>query len=331
MGKSLKCPGFRFKPTDVELAMYYLKKKLLGKKLHPEVIAEINIFDFSPWDLPAKSILSGDLEWYFFCSYSKKYSSGSRTNRSTETGYWKGTGKDRDVKYNGRKVAVIKTLIFHVGHAPKGTRTNWVIHEYRMKDEDLANQGVAQEAYVICKVFEKRGAGPQNGAQYGAPFEEEEWDDDDDEDNETSTITSLGVATPTLLVNLNNASSSTPSTVTSFENERHIDQPSNQDDMLLTHGDAASLLQDNNTQEVEDPKGKKVMTVSLNEDDDGLGPIMSNLDDLGQDAFNMFGIDGFADDDDSLELELDAFVHHYNNRTCADDDFRPYADDKSSG
>ncbi|XP_023755456.1 NAC domain-containing protein 82 [Lactuca sativa] len=319
MGKSLKCPGFRFKPTDVELAMYYLKKKLLGKKLHPEVIAEINLYDFSPWDLPAKSILSGDLEWYFFCSYSKKYSSGSRTNRSTETGYWKGTGKDRDVKYNGRKVAVIKTLIFHVGHAPKGTRTNWVIHEYRMKDEDLANQGVAQEAYVICKVFEKRGAGPQNGAQYGAPFEEEEWDDDDDEDNETSTVTSLGVATPTLLVNLNNASSSTPSTVTSFENERHIDQPSNQDDMLLTHGDAASLLQDNNTQEVEDPKGKKVMTVSLNEDDDGtseeLGPIMSNLDDLGQDAFNMFGIDGFADDDDSLELELDAFVHHYNNRT----------------
>lgn len=107
---------------------------------------------------------------------------------------------------------------------------------------------VFQEAYVICKVFEKRGAGPQNGAQYGAPFEEEEWDDDDDEDNETSTVTSLGVATPTLLVNLNNASSSTPSTVTSFENERHIDQPSNQDDMLLTHGDAASLLQDNNTQ-----------------------------------------------------------------------------------
>lgn len=96
----------------------------------------------------AKSILSGDLEWYFFCSYSKKYSSGSRTNRSTETGYWKGTGKDRDVKYNGRKVAVIKTLIFHVGHAPKGTRTNWVIHEYRMKDEDLANQGVAQVRYM---------------------------------------------------------------------------------------------------------------------------------------------------------------------------------------
>ncbi|CAH1448754.1 unnamed protein product [Lactuca virosa] len=60
------CPGFRFKPTDVELVMYYLKKKLLGKKLHPEVIAEINIYDFFPWDLPAKSILSGDLEWYFF-------------------------------------------------------------------------------------------------------------------------------------------------------------------------------------------------------------------------------------------------------------------------
>ena len=52
MRKSLKRPGFRFKPTDVELAMYYLKKKLLNIKLDPEVIAEINLNDFSPWDLP---------------------------------------------------------------------------------------------------------------------------------------------------------------------------------------------------------------------------------------------------------------------------------------
>ncbi|KAI3709889.1 hypothetical protein L2E82_39657 [Cichorium intybus] len=62
MGKSLKCPGFWFKPTDVQLVMYFLKRKLLGKKLALEVIAEINIYDFSTWDLPAKSILNGDLE-----------------------------------------------------------------------------------------------------------------------------------------------------------------------------------------------------------------------------------------------------------------------------
>lgn len=31
---------------------------------------------------------------------------------------------------------------------------------------------------MLCKIFEKEGAGPKNGAQYGAPFNEEEWDDD---------------------------------------------------------------------------------------------------------------------------------------------------------
>jgi hypothetical protein len=35
---------------------------------------------------------------------------------------------------------------------------------------------------VVCRIFQKAGPGPQNGAQYGAPFVEEEWDKDDDED-----------------------------------------------------------------------------------------------------------------------------------------------------
>jgi hypothetical protein len=29
---------------------------------------------------------------------------------------------------------------------------------------------------VVCRIFQKNGPGPQNGAQYGAPFIEEEWD-----------------------------------------------------------------------------------------------------------------------------------------------------------
>lgn len=33
-----------------------------------------------------------------------------------------------------------------------------------------------QDSYVVCRIFQKNGPGPQNGAQYGAPFVEEEWD-----------------------------------------------------------------------------------------------------------------------------------------------------------
>ncbi|KAI3495559.1 hypothetical protein L1887_37902 [Cichorium endivia] len=323
MGKSMMHPGFRFHPTDDELVMYYLKNKLLGIDLDPEFIAEVNINNFSPCDLPAKSILTGDLEWYFFCPTSRKYKSGHRKDRATETGYWKGTGIDREVKNKGKIVAKKKTLIFHEGHSPNGKRTDWVMHEFRMQDENMDNQGVAQEAYVLCRVFEKSGLGPKNGAQYGAPYEEKDWDDDDDEndddDDEKSTVTSSMMVS--VLVNPDNVSSSsmksitssepgpstvTPSvkvldpnastsTLTSWRNERLTDVPVNADVTITS-------LQNNNTQEVEDRKGKKVMIVPVNEDDltfEDLVAISNN--DLGQDDFDMFTIDGFADDDDNFD------------------------------
>lgn len=32
---------------------------------------------------------------------------------------------------------------------------------------------------MLCRVFQKSGAGPKNGEKYGAPFVEEEWEDDE--------------------------------------------------------------------------------------------------------------------------------------------------------
>jgi hypothetical protein len=92
-----------------------------------------------------KSLLKGgDLKWYFFCPVEKKYSSGARMNRATEFGYWKTSGKDRPVHYNKELVGLIKTLIFHRGKTPRGDRTDWVMHEYRLEDKNLAERGVVQ-------------------------------------------------------------------------------------------------------------------------------------------------------------------------------------------
>lgn len=71
-------------------------------------------------------------------------------NRATDCGYWKTTGKDRSVLYNSEVVGWIKTLIFHSGRAPRGERTNWVLHEYRLEDKNLADKGVAQVNDTIC-------------------------------------------------------------------------------------------------------------------------------------------------------------------------------------
>ncbi|BBH01831.1 NAC domain-containing protein 101 [Prunus dulcis] len=45
-------PGFRFHPTDEELVVHYLKKKVTSAPLPVAIIAEIELYKFDPWELP---------------------------------------------------------------------------------------------------------------------------------------------------------------------------------------------------------------------------------------------------------------------------------------
>lgn len=175
MGKLALPPGFRFHPTDEELVSYYLKRKISGRHIEFEAIGDLDLYKVEPWDLPELSRLqTKDLEWYFFCPRDRKYPNGSRTNRATESGYWKATGKDRAVSSRFTSVGMKKTLVFYKGRAPKGERTNWVMHEYRL---DGAEYDRSENGHVLCRIYQKSGAGPKNGEQYGAPVEEEvDWD-----------------------------------------------------------------------------------------------------------------------------------------------------------
>ncbi|KAE9591303.1 putative transcription factor NAM family [Lupinus albus] len=149
-------PGFRFHPTDEELVAYYLKRKINGRKIDLEVIPEVDLYKCEPWDLPGKSLLPGkDLEWYFFSPRDRKYPNGSRTNRATKSGYWKATGKDRKVNSQTRAVGMKKTLVYYRGRAPHGSRTGWVMHEYRLDERECEIANGLQDAYALCRIFKK--------------------------------------------------------------------------------------------------------------------------------------------------------------------------------
>ncbi|XP_020598675.1 protein CUP-SHAPED COTYLEDON 1-like [Phalaenopsis equestris] len=145
-------PGFRFHPSDEELVTYYLTHKIADFSFVTKAIVDVDLNKCEPWDLPGKASM-GEKVWYFFSLKDRKYPTGMRTNRATHAGYWKTTGKDKEIFHYGALVGMKKTLVFYKGRAPKGEKTSWVMHEYRQQTKFPYKP--SKEEWVVCRVFKK--------------------------------------------------------------------------------------------------------------------------------------------------------------------------------
>ncbi|XP_027908501.1 NAC domain-containing protein 35-like isoform X2 [Vigna unguiculata] len=155
--KPTEIVGYGFRPTDEELVDFYLKHKLLGDDPRVHVLTHIDLCDVEPWEVPAllakSEVQFKDPEWFFFSPVDFKYSNSKRVNRRTKCGFWKPTGKDRDVRTwdTNTVIGTKKTLVFHNGSASKGVKANWVIHEYHALNFHQS------QAFVLCRLIKKPG------------------------------------------------------------------------------------------------------------------------------------------------------------------------------
>ncbi|XP_010268987.1 PREDICTED: NAC domain-containing protein 2-like [Nelumbo nucifera] len=156
-------PGFRFHPTDDELVVHYLCRKCASQSIAVPIIAEIDLYKYDPWQLPGMA-LYGEKEWYFFSPRDRKYPNGSRPNRAAGSGYWKATGADKPIGHP-KTIGIKKALVFYAGRAPRGEKTNWIMHEYRLADVDRSarkKNSLRLDDWVLCRIYNKKGGREKN-------------------------------------------------------------------------------------------------------------------------------------------------------------------------
>ncbi|MBA0635086.1 hypothetical protein Godav_005258 [Gossypium davidsonii] len=162
-------PGYRFKPRDEELVNYYLRLKISGLPLPPNRIREANLYRHDPETLTAMNKYTSsnevEKEWYFFTPRERKYTNGSRPARKAGSGYWKATGADKEVILKGKKIGCKKTLVFYEGKPPRGSKTNWTMHEYVSSEAPVrvrhGKEDMKLDNWVLCRLYKNRREGKQ--------------------------------------------------------------------------------------------------------------------------------------------------------------------------
>uniref|UniRef100_A0A5B6YJ91 Putative NAC domain-containing protein 68 n=2 Tax=Davidia involucrata TaxID=16924 RepID=A0A5B6YJ91_DAVIN len=172
----IKLPiGFRFHPTDEELVVHYLKRKVFSFPLPASVIPEFDVFHTNPWDLPGDS----KEKRYFF---SKRKGSVKKCNRIAGCGYWKGFGKEKHIVARGNNQAVVvgmkKSLVFYQGKRPHGVKTRWVMNQYCLLVGSATTQNpnstqklmMEMEDWVVCRIYQKKRKAKNHGVKAPVPI-----------------------------------------------------------------------------------------------------------------------------------------------------------------
>ncbi|XP_024176409.1 NAC domain containing protein 50 isoform X1 [Rosa chinensis] len=133
----------------------------LGRKL---------FFFFFFWFTRAESWDSQG-KWYFFAPRDYKYANSTRSNRTTGEGFWKPTGKVRDIKAPGSKAVIgrKRILTFQKDGEPKPQKTGWVIHEYYLIEAQSDRPKQIGDFVVCCLKYKSDNSDHDEDAPFCNP------------------------------------------------------------------------------------------------------------------------------------------------------------------
>ncbi|KAF7106670.1 hypothetical protein CFC21_107388 [Triticum aestivum] len=152
-------PGYHFAPTDMELIVHYLRRKMDGHPPHLPIFKDVPITDYRPEQITEVFMDCGEERWYFFTKRTRKYATGNRPDRTTPgRGYWKATGPQRLIRTGPSKAYPLvgrrRTLVFYTG-PDEAAKTAWTMYEYEnLTSEEEANDKNADKLgeWVLCTI-----------------------------------------------------------------------------------------------------------------------------------------------------------------------------------
>lgn len=155
--------GVKFDPSDQELVEHLEAKSCLdANKLHPLIDEFIHTLQCEngicythPEKLPGVS-KDGTVR-HFFHRPSKAYTTGTRKRRKVHVDLdgaetrWHKTGKTRPIYVNNKAKGYKKILVLYIsyGKEKKPQKTNWVMHQYHLGNNEDEREG----ELLVSKVF----------------------------------------------------------------------------------------------------------------------------------------------------------------------------------
>ncbi|XP_042518648.1 NAC domain-containing protein 53-like [Macadamia integrifolia] len=177
--------GYLFEPTDEEIILCYLNKKIAEPNFRVFYIQEVDLYEFHP-----REIIKGctTKDHYFFTQRKRMHQGGTRASRQTKDGStWKATSGVQDIMDSTKSYKIgSKTTLTYVQKKPETIKgqiktNNWIMHEFQAAEETTTSMKLSD--WVICRIHEKKkkAAHDEEDDDEDLSIEEEGDDDEGDE------------------------------------------------------------------------------------------------------------------------------------------------------